>query len=430
MHLGIKMLSSYDLTLFATPYSVDLAFKIRDELNRLARVRQGALEQKLNTPRETLERQFLGLAWERYSLARDNLERLSKKYHDLEVYLDSLGDGPFYISPVEWRCFADGTMLPRIWESVRGSQAYVVARFDISHTMYPEEIRRLYEDPHFRKEFLSMFSPKEAAISRAISLIYALRQAKVGSITGVFPKLAGSRQERTKGREPNLSRKFLETMGPNLDSIITIDPHNEAVEGFSGVGLDAFNRVYASKVLVGEIKGQYDAIATPDAGGVARARHYSFIAAPTAAQCAQRTGLPLIIGIKEREWLVANKVKGVRLIGEVRGKRVCIVDDLGDTCGTLIEVAERLYEQGATAVGAAFTHPLLNGDAIPKLIALKKEHPDFRVITTDSVTHRHLPDWITVKSIAPLLAETIYDIHTHRSTNSLYDGLPHNPREE
>lgn len=55
------------------------------------------------------------------------------------------------------------------------------------------------------------------------------------------------------------------------------------------------------------------------------------------------------------------------LVGDVRGKRAVLVDDMADTCGTLVKAAEVLEENGATETMAIVTHAILSGNAIHNL---------------------------------------------------------------
>jgi ribose-phosphate pyrophosphokinase len=63
----------------------------------------------------------------------------------------------------------------------------------------------------------------------------------------------------------------------------------------------------------------------------------------------------------------ANEVDEMVLIGDVKGKDIVIVDDMADTCGTLIKASENLLEKGAKTVRSIVTHGVLSGPALDRL---------------------------------------------------------------
>jgi len=42
------------------------------------------------------------------------------------------------------------------------------------------------------------------------------------------------------------------------------------------------------------------------------------------------------------------------LVGDVKDKIAILVDDMADTCGTIVHAADRLVEAGATKVGFGY----------------------------------------------------------------------------
>jgi len=106
----------------------------------------------------------------------------------------------------------------------------------------------------------------------------------------------------------------------------------------------------------------------------------------------------------------------------VKGKVCLLVDDLIATGSSLVEAGMALKRQGAMAVYACVTHPILSGSARERLAKAPLEE----LILTNTVpipsAKRHPK--MTVLSVAPLLAEAIQRIHYERSISSLFDGMP------
>ncbi len=147
-------------------------------------------------------------------------------------------------------------------------------------------------------------------------------------------------------------------------------------------------------------------VVSPDAGGVERARAY-----------AKRLDASLAIIDKRRER--ANVSEVMHVIGEVADRTCVIVDDLADTAGTLCQAATALELEGATAVYAAVTHPVLSGPAIKRI----QESPLRALLCTDTIPLREEAracEKIEVVSISELLGEAIRRINNEESVSSLF----------
>jgi hypothetical protein len=71
------------------------------------------------------------------------------------------------------------------------------------------------------------------------------------------------------------------------------------------------------------------------------------------------------------------------LVGDVKGKTAIIVDDMADTCGTLVKAADVVIQHGANDVVAIVTHGILSGNAIEALNGSKLKH----IVVTNTVPH-------------------------------------------
>lgn len=217
--------------------------------------------------------------------------------------------------------FSDGEMQPIIQESVRGSYVFFIQ---------------------------STFPPADNLLELLLSIDSAKR-ASANYITAVIPYFGYARQDRKdKPRVPisaKLIAKMLEAAG--ADRIVTMDFHADQIQGFFDIPVDHLksNAIFLPFLEQRDLSNTI--FASPDVGGVKRARSYSKV-----------FNKNLVICDKERE--IANKVKAIKVIGDVKGKDVILIDDLVDTAGTLCKAAEAMLLEGAKSVSAICTHPVLS----------------------------------------------------------------------
>jgi ribose-phosphate pyrophosphokinase len=147
-------------------------------------------------------------------------------------------------------------------------------------------------------------------------------------------------------------------------------------------------------------------VVSPDVGGVKIARSY-----------ADALGAELAIVAKQR--ISATVVEAMKLIGEVEGRDVIIVDDMTETAGTLCAAAETLKNNGAGRIYAGVSHAVLGDLGCERIMSSDIDE----VITTDSTP---LPpeacrSKVSTLTVAGLLGEAIQRIHNGKSVSSLFD---------
>ena len=161
-------------------------------------------------------------------------------------------------------------------------------------------------------------------------MIDAAKRASAHSIIAVIPYFGWARQDRKDKPRVSIGAKLIADMlsTAGINRLITMDLHADQIQGFFNVPVD---HLYASSVFLDYIKTSLPldnlCIATPDVGGTKRASSYS-----------KYLGLPMVICHKSR--LRANEVAEMRIIGDVTGLDVLLVDDMVDTAGTIYESRE------------------------------------------------------------------------------------------
>jgi ribose-phosphate pyrophosphokinase len=289
------------------------------------------------------------------------------------------------LGKAEVSTFSDGETSVSIGETVRGSDVFLVQ---------------------------STSEPVNDHLMELLIMIDACRRASAGRITAVIPYFGYARQDRkNKARDP-ISAKLVAKMvaAAGADRVLTMDLHAAQIQGFFDIPVD---NMMGSSVLIPYIAGTFGVgrddliIVSPDLGSVGRARKFT-----------ERLDLPLAIIDKRRP--KANVSEVMNIIGDVRGKRVMICDDLIDTAGTLVHAAEALMEKGgATEIYACATHGVLSGPALERI----EKSPIKELTLLDTIAlpqTKHIPK-INVLSVAPLFTEAIARIHEEVSVSPLFD---------
>jgi len=277
--------------------------------------------------------------------------------------------------------FADGELYCRIEESVRGCHTFIIQ---------------------------PTCPPVNDNLMRLLIVVDALRRASAGSITSVVPYFGYSRQEKkSTGREPitaKLVGNLITTAGTGR--LVTVDMHDPALQGFFDIPVDHLSagRLLAQHLVKTDLSNTV--VVSPDTGGVHRARQF-----------ANRLKLPLAIIDKRRP--EANKAVVMNVIGDVKGRKVIIIDDIIDTAGTLVKVAEVLAEQRVTKITACCTHAILSDPAAERIA----QSPVSELITTNSIPlseEKRKACRVHVLSLAPLIGEAIRRIFEERSVSELF----------
>jgi ribose-phosphate pyrophosphokinase len=277
--------------------------------------------------------------------------------------------------------FSDKEILVEIQENVRGLDCFVLQ---------------------------SICAPANRHLMELLIMVDALRRSSARRITAVIPYYGYARQDRKVAPRVPITAKLVADLisTAGTDRVLCIDLHAGQIQGFFNIPVD---NLYATPVLLPVIRERFGpevCIISPDAGGVERARAY-----------AKRLDAPLAIVDKRREQ--ANVSEVMNIVGDVKGMRCVIVDDMVDTAGTLTEAARALRDAGASGVYAAITHPVLSGPAIKRIGESALEE----LVVTDTIP---LNDGaresgkIHVATIADVLGEAIRRITNEESVSSLF----------
>jgi ribose-phosphate pyrophosphokinase len=281
------------------------------------------------------------------------------------------------------RRFADMEVFVEILENVRGEDVFI-----LQSTSYPAN----------------------DSLMELLVTIDALRRASARRITAVIPYFGYARQDRKPGPRTPISAKLVANLitTAGADRVLTLDLHAGQIQGFFDIPTD---NLFSAPIFARDIAEVYNGedlmFVSPDVGGVIRAR-----------ATAKRLGADLAIVDKRREREGVSEV--MNIIGDVKGRRCVMVDDIVDSAGTLCNAADALREAGAESVVAYVTHGVLSGGAVARVASSALE----TLVTTDSILATEamrVSQNIRHLTIAPLLAEAMRRISEESSVSSLFD---------
>ena len=281
-------------------------------------------------------------------------------------------------------CFSDGETYASIYETVRGSDVFLIQ---------------------------PTCMPVNDNLMELLIMIDAMRRASAGRITAVIPYFGYARQDRkAKSRDP-ISAKLVANMltAAGADRVLTMDLHASQIQGFFDIPVDVllgnpiFVDYYAKKF--GD-RCEEMVVVSPDVGSVARARTF-----------AQKLHMNLAIVDKRRQ--KANQCEVMNIIGDVKDKDCILFDDMVDTAGSLCNAAKAVVEVGgAHNVYACASHGVLSGPAIERIN--NSNITELAFLDTIPAIDSAKSDKIKYLTVAPMFAEAIERIYQEISVSKLF----------
>ena len=285
----------------------------------------------------------------------------------------------------EVKSFADGEASVSLYETVRGSDVFLVQ---------------------------STCKPVNDSLMELLIMVDACRRASAGRITAVMPYFGYARQDRkAKSRDP-ISAKLVANMlvAAGVDRVLTMDLHANQIQGFFDIPVD---NLFGNPIFVDYYAKKFGSVCedmvvvSPDVGSVARARTF-----------AQKLHMSLAIVDKRRQ--KANQCEVMNVIGDVAGKDCILFDDMIDTAGSICNAAKAIVEVGgANSVYACASHGVLSGPALERLSASVIK--EVALLNTIPETMGEGCDKIKYLSVAPMFAEAIERIYQEISIAKLFN---------
>ena len=275
--------------------------------------------------------------------------------------------------------FSDGEFEPSFDETVRGADVFLI----------------------------QSTTPPSDNLMELLLMIDTAKRASAANIIEVMPYFGYARQDKKGKPRVPIGAKLVSNLltAAGVDRIMTIDLHADQIQGFFEVPVD---HLYASELFIKDIKSlnlNNLVIASPDMGGSKRANAYAKIL---------KSGV--VICYKERK--EANVIGDMKVLGDVEGKDVVIIDDMVDTAGTLTKAADLMLKNGATSVRAYCTHGILSGAAYERLDASSISE----LVITNTIPKSHNSNKVREISVASFFAQTINSVVNNESISDKWES--------
>ena len=277
--------------------------------------------------------------------------------------------------------FSDGEISVSMWESVRGTDVFIVQ---------------------------STSDPVNDNLMELLIMIDAIKRASAGRINAVIPYYGYARQDRkAKARDPITAKLVADLIvAAGADRLLTMDLHASQIQGYFNIPVD---HLVGLPILVNYFKEKNIedlVIVSPDHGSVTRARNM-----------ANPLNAPIAIVDKRRP--EPNKSEIMNIIGDIEGKNCILIDDMIDTAGTITNAANALKDLGAKSVKACATHPVLSGPAVERINDSAIE--ELVLLNTIAIPKDKKIKGMVQLSVAPLFAEAMMRVFNNESISRLFD---------
>jgi len=319
--------------------------------------------------------------------------------------------------------FEDGESYPKSNVNVRNADVYVIA---------------------------GLYSDKQHSINeKLVNLMWfvgSLKDASAGRITVVSPYLGYMRQDRkTESRAPITTKymgKVLASVG--VDRILTIDVHSlAAFQNSFNMPADNLDtiRLFTDYLVGGEIENtSIDcfspnplcenpdnlAVVSPDIGGITRMGILQTALQKRLNSVLKTDKVKISFAVYDKRRVEAEstdterktEILGSQIIGDVKGKRVIIYDDMISSGKTIAKAYQAVEAAGGDPFVVCAAHPIFTGEAEKQLAGVKN------IVVCDTVPVIRQNAWgerLAVVSTTRFVARAIQ--RTHEEGGSLSDLL-------
>jgi len=235
-----------------------------------------------------------------------------------------------------------------------------------------------------------------------ISACYNSSASKISVILPCFPY---ARSDKKTHRGPIGAKVIIDMLTTaGADRIISMDLHSGQIQGMSSIPFDnLYGIAYISKYLNDHVFQKYQKenciLVSPDAGGIKRIKAY-----------ANLLSINYVILEKQRNYVINNVVESSILIGDsslLNGKVCIMIDDMIDTCSTMIKGANELMKYNIRGTILVATHGIFSAQALERVDSCDSILSVIVTNTIDQTANRTKSTKLHVINISPLISQVI-----------------------
>ena len=278
------------------------------------------------------------------------------------------------------RQFSDGEIQINIEESVRGYDIYIIQ---------------------------STSFPVNNHLMELLIMVDACQRASAHTVNVVLPYFGYARQDRTAAPREPITAKLVANMlvKAGVDRVVTLDLHAVQVQGFFDILVDNLFTIplFADHYIKQGLTGSDVVVVSPKNSGVKRARNLAeYLDAPIA-----------IIDYAQDD---SSRDEGY-IIGDVKGKKAILIDDILNTGKTFSEAAKIVQRDGATEIYAVSSHGLF----VKGAAELLDQAPIKEILVTDSVaTKEQKPQNVKYITASDLIGDALVRIQERKPVSPLF----------
>lgn len=278
------------------------------------------------------------------------------------------------------RQFSDGEIQINIEESVRGYDIYIIQ---------------------------STSFPVNNHLMELLIMVDACQRASAHTVNVVLPYFGYARQDRTAAPREPITAKLVANMlvKAGVDRVVTLDLHAVQVQGFFDIPVDNLFTIplFADHYIKQGFTGSDVVVVSPKNSGVKRARNLAeYLDAPIA-----------IIDYAQDD---SSRDEGY-IIGDVKGKKAILIDDILNTGKTFSEAAKIVQRDGATEIYAVSSHGLF----VKGAAELLDQAPIKEILVTDSVaTKEQKPKNVKYITASELIGDALVRIQERKPVSPLF----------
>ena len=278
------------------------------------------------------------------------------------------------------RQFSDGEIQINIEESVRGYDIYIIQ---------------------------STSFPVNNHLMELLIMVDACQRASAHTVNVVLPYFGYARQDRTAAPREPITAKLVANMlvKAGVDRVVTLDLHAVQVQGFFDIPVDNLFTIplFADHYIKQGLTGSDVVVVSPKNSGVKRARNLAEY-------------LDARIAIIDYAQDDSSRDEGY-IIGDVKGKKAILIDDILNTGKTFSEAAKIVQRDGATEIYAVSSHGLF----VKGAAELLDQAPIKEILVTDSVaTKEQKPKNVKYITASELIGDALVRIQERKPVSPLF----------